>query len=238
MNLRDTNNLLTSLTLILCLNLFACTIASKKPLNAKAFWKDHCCFNIDSIGEGKTLVFQLTDDSTEKTFTDYQVEKTATDTVIIMQHYDLESGKFDSSRWSKDYETDDSYGFWDLDTNNKFPIPVKTDMTEILVDGTKTGRRSYRTTSFGSTITTSYVVEEKYLKDTIFVWRGQTLPCVVTSSTTIEKIKNKDVTIPEKESTTLSTDYYVKGMGVVRFTYQKGDDKIDMVLSDIIPIKR
>ncbi len=177
-------------------------------------------------GTGKTLIYRKAGSPDQQSFTDVHRLAHNGETFVLVKHYTAEA-KFDSSKVVLKGETFrwlEAYNFFFSKTTN--PLKGKIERVEI----TQTGKYSTRSTTttylnqedMKATIRYSEAIE----KDTVLVWKGRQLRCLVTNTKSSLEIKPNGLFTQFAGQVIALTakSCYAQGIGLVRYSIRQEND--------------
>jgi hypothetical protein len=186
-------------------------------------------------GTGKTLIYRKTGSPEQQSLTDVHRLVSNGQTYVLIKHYTPEA-KYDSSKVVLEGETFrwlEAYNFYFSKTTK----PLKGEIERI--EFTQTGRYSTRSTAttyvnqedMKATLSYSEAIE----KDTVLVWQGRPLRCLVTNTKSTLEIKpNGLFTQTAGEVVALTAkSYYARGVGLIRYTIRQENDYSEWELTDV-----
>ena len=175
-------------------------------------------YPIDSIGGGKTFVYH---DSVhnEDAYVALQSFVMGGDTVYSYTRYNA-TRTLDSQIIKNDRLIETYYALSSL-----YPTLYKGEaiVDETTSDGTKLGTNNISYTYRNDTITASLVSESHFLKDTVVLWKGKLLPCLVIQSNRVSQVHSEKYARLNYMSKTLFVGYIAKNLGGIKFTLSVTD---------------
>jgi hypothetical protein len=192
-------------------------IGCSKPnefIEIKNYW-----YPMDQVGKGKLFVYQNRQ-TKETSYTKFElIEEGKKEFLLDWQYSDSE--KWDSSKWLIEgnritmVET-----YWPSSRAGKYEMLPAEILHQEEVDGAEIREIKYRFADVRSTIKSV----EKFVKDTVFIWKGQKFNCKVTQTQFDMTSVHPWVPFIKENSKSSNTKYYVRNIGLVKYFYYDPDE--------------
>lgn len=205
--------------------LFILAISCSPAQKHKSFIPEEYHYPLNNIGKGKIKVFQNLE-TAQQVFSNVEFKEVSGKSYLFATQYVL-GRKIDSSVSVND-ELVENYGF---DNGRVIKRDVKED---VIIDiGKKYDHHKVIITYNTAISTFSSTREEEYLKDTLFQWQGTPVSCLVIKAVVSDVNESKDNSLLRQEHKTNFIFYHAKGVGLVRFTRNEGNNVSTWDLKEI-----
>lgn len=191
-------------------------------------------FPIDQIGNGKTFIYNKVGATNQTSFKDLKLITGSGGQFLLSKQYTSDV-KFDSSKTSIDSRLIETFTFMSPDNSDNKHLPIKGEIKEdkVIDNGTKFGQRVSKIIYTGNENVVTIKTEEEYLKDTVITWQGKQLECIVIHMKSTVEFSSKSNPLAKQEMAYNGDSYFVKGLGMIRYTSQTKKDFSIWQLVDI-----
>ena len=192
-------------------------------------------FPTNQIGKGKTFIYSKVGVTNQTSFKDLLFINEPSGQFLLSKQYSAVA-KFDSSKTSIDNKLVETFTFMSPDNSDNEHLPIKGEIKDdkVIDNGRKLGQRVSIITYAGNENVILINSKEEYLKDTVLVWKGKQLDCIVTNMKSTIEFSSKTNPFAKQEIEYNGNSYFGKGIGLIRYTSQT---KKDFSIWELIEIR-
>ena len=192
----------------------------------------------DKIGNGKTYVYTKAGDSNDTVYNDLHLITENGIQYFLVTRYNT-TAKLDSMKlttWDKEVEV---FSFRSPDFSDTNVVCLRGEIKEdtIIDNGTELGKYLYRVVYLGEKNKVTVRTEEEYLKDTVLLWNGREVNCIVVRATGDKEFAMRGFPFLSRDLKDTDDICYAKGIGMLQFTMRSEDGLVKWELVDLRDMK-